>query len=149
MIIWNCKHYKDLSLDDFHDMIQLREKVFVVEQDCPYLDVDGKDKVSYHIYGKEDGKVVATSRILPQGVSYDEVSIGRVVVDPITRGKSYGREMMKETMKYIETTFGKVDVRISAQTYLKEFYGSFGFKQVGEPYLEDNIPHIQMIFNSK
>ena len=145
---WNCKTYKNLTLDEFHDLIQLREIVFVVEQDCPYLDVDGKDKKAFHVIGKLNNKIVATARILPQGVSYDEVSIGRVVVSPKVRGKNIGKQLMEQSMLFVKENFGNVSVRISAQTYLLKYYESFGFKTVGEEYLEDNIPHREMLFIS-
>jgi len=143
---WSCKPYEKLSLDEFHDLIQLREIVFVVEQDCPYLDVDGKDKKAFHVIGRLNNKIVATTRILPQGVSYDEVSIGRVVVSPDVRGKSIGKELMEQSMQYVQFHFGKVPVRISAQTYLFEYYKYFGFESTGKEYLEDNIPHVEMLY---
>lgn len=143
---WCCKNYKDLSLDEFHDIIQLRELVFVVEQDCPYLDVDGKDKDAIHVIGVISGKIVATARILPPGISYDEVSIGRVVVHPDFRGCKLGNSLMEKAMSFIKNYFGNVPIRISAQTYLEKFYTDLEFQIVGEPYLEDNIPHIQMLY---
>jgi len=146
---WSCKEFKDLSLDEFHDIIQLRETVFIVEQDCPYLDVDGKDKDALHVFGELDGNVVATTRILRPNVSYKEVSIGRVVSSPLVRGKGIGIQLMEESMKFIIEYFGDVSVRISAQTYLLKYYQSFGFEITGEEYLEDNIPHMEMLYKPK
>lgn len=146
---WTCKAYNELTLDDFHDLIQLREIVFVVEQDCPYLDVDGKDRVALHVIGRLDGRIVATTRILPPNISYKEVSIGRVVVSPKARGKNIGKQLMEESMKFVKENFGDVPVRISAQTYLLKYYQSFDFEEVGEEYLEDNIPHMEMLYKSK
>ena len=143
---WSCKAFKELSLDEFHDIIQLREIVFVVEQDCPYLDVDGKDKDALHVFGEYEGNIVATTRILKPGKSYDEVAIGRVVTSPTVRGKGIGKELMEESMKFVKLHFGKVPVRISAQTYLLRYYKSFGFIETGEEYLEDNIPHFEMLY---
>lgn len=143
---WSCKAFKELSLDEFHDIIQLREIVFVVEQDCPYLDVDGKDKEALHVFGEYEGKIVATTRILKPGISYDEVAIGRVVTSPTVRGMGMGKELMEESMKFVKLHFGKVPVRISAQTYLLRYYKSFGFIETGEEYLEDNIPHFEMLY---
>ena len=143
---WSCKAFKDLSLDEFHDIIQLREIVFVVEQDCPYLDVDGKDKDALHVFGKYEGNIVATTRILKPGISYDEVAIGRVVTSPTLRGMGMGKQLMEESMKFVKLHFGKVPVRISAQTYLLRYYKSFGFIETGEEYLEDNIPHFEMLY---
>ena len=143
---WSCKAFKDLSLDEFHDIIQLREIVFVVEQDCPYLDVDGKDKDALHVFGKYEGNIVATTRILKPGISYDEVAIGRVVTSPTLRGMGMGKQLMEESMKFVKLHFGNVPVRISAQTYLLRYYKSFGFIETGEEYLEDNIPHFEMLY---
>jgi ElaA protein len=143
---WSCKAFKELSLDEFHDIIQLREIVFVVEQDCPYLDVDGKDKEALHVFGEYEGNVVATTRILKPGISYDEVAIGRVVTSPTVRGMGMGKQLMEESMKFVKLHFGKVPIRISAQTYLLKYYKSFGFIETGEEYLEDNIPHFEMLY---
>jgi len=143
---WSCKAFKQLSLDEFHDIIQLREIVFVVEQDCPYLDVDGKDKDALHVFGKYEGNIVATTRILKPGISYDEVAIGRVVTSPTVRGMGMGKQLMEESMKFVQLHFGKVPVRISAQTYLLKYYKSFGFIETGQEYLEDNIPHFEMLY---
>ncbi len=143
---WSCKAFKELSLDEFHDIIQLREIVFVVEQDCPYLDVDGKDKDALHVFGKYEGNIVATTRILKPGISYDEVAIGRVVTSPTVRGMGMGKQLMEESMKFVQLHFGKVPVRISAQTYLLKYYKSFGFIETGQEYLEDNIPHFEMLY---
>ena len=143
---WSCKAFKELSLDEFHDIIQLREIVFVVEQDCPYLDVDGKDKEALHVFGEYEGNIVATTRILKPGKSYDEVAIGRVVTSPTVRGMGMGKQLMEESMKFVKVHFGKVPVRISAQTYLLRYYKSFGFIETGEEYLEDNIPHFEMLY---
>ena len=143
---WSCKAFKELSLDEFHDIIQLREIVFVVEQDCPYLDVDGKDKEALHVFGEYQGNIVATTRILKPGKSYDEVAIGRVVTSPTVRGMGMGKQLMEESMKFVQLHFGKVPVRISAQTYLLKYYKSFGFVETGKEYLEDNIPHLEMLY---
>ena len=143
---WSCKAFKELSLDEFHDIIQLREIVFVVEQDCPYLDVDGKDKDALHVFGKYEGNIVATTRILKPGISYDEVAIVRVVTSPTVRGMGMGKQLMEESMKFVQLHFGKVPVRISAQTYLLKYYKSFGFIETGQEYLEDNIPHFEMLY---
>ena len=124
----------------------LRAEVFVVEQNCPYQDADGKDLKSYHLMGyDENHELVVFSRILPAGVSYKEVSIGRVVSSPKVRGTGAGRALMKQSLSEIEKLFGSVPVRIGAQLYLKAFYESFGFVMEGEEYMEDGIPHIIML----
>lgn len=145
-VTWTTKHFNDLSVNEYWEILHLRTAVFVVEQDCPYQEVDEKDKVSFHLYGcNEQGEVIAVSRIVPQGVSYDEISIGRVALKKEARGKGLADEMMTETFTFITTQFGNQSIRISAQQYLTNFYGKHGFKQVGEMYLEDNIPHIEMV----
>jgi ElaA protein len=145
-ITWQTKHFNDLTVNEYWELLHLRTEVFVVEQDCPYQEVDEKDKVAYHLWGTDNnGKVIATSRVLPQGISYKEISIGRVVLKMEARGKGIADEMMIETFKFIKTQFGNQAIRISAQTYLLNFYGKYDFKQVGEGYLEDNIPHIEML----
>lgn len=146
-IQWITKTFQELTTDELFDMMALRQKVFVVEQDCPYQDADEKDKDSWHLFGlTEQGELVACLRIVPKGLSYaDYISIGRVVLAQEFRGMKLGEELMAEGLKSIEKRHGKVAVKISAQEYLKRFYESFGFVQKGEGYLEDNIPHIAMI----
>jgi ElaA protein len=147
-IIWQTKHFNDLSVDEYWEILYLRTAIFVVEQDCPYQEVDEKDKVSFHLFGSdEQGRVIATSRILPKGISYKEVSIGRVALKKEQRGKGIADIMMLKTFEFIKNLFGEAPVRISAQEYLKNFYGKHGFIQIGDGYLEDNIPHIEMLRN--
>lgn len=145
-IIWQTKAFKDLTVDEYFEIIFLRTEIFVVEQDCPYQEVDEKDRKSFHLFGRaEDGQVMAVTRILPAGVSYNEISVGRVALKKEFRGMGLADELMKETVNFIETQFGKQPIRISAQQYLSNYYNKHGFKQVGEMYLEDDIPHIEMI----
>jgi len=143
---YTTKNFKDLSVDEYFELLHLRTAVFVVEQDCPYQEVDEKDRESFHLVGKtETGEVIAVTRILPQGVSYNEVSIGRVALKKEFRGKGIANGLMKATLLFIENELGKQAIRISAQTYLLNYYGKFGFQQVGNEYLEDNIPHVEML----
>ncbi len=145
---WQIKHFSELSLIEFHDLMALRMKVFVVEQNCPYLDLDGKDKKSYHLIGRNGmGEVVATARIVPSGISYPEASIGRICVDERIRGKSKGHELMKTCMTFMVEEFGNVSIRISAQEHLVNFYRAHGFEICSEMYLEDDIPHVEMVYN--
>jgi len=145
-ITWTTKAFKDLSVDEYFEILYLRTEIFVVEQDCPYQEVDEKDRQSFHLYGRaENGEVIAVTRILPKGVSYDEISIGRVALKKEYRGKGIADELMIESLKYIESKFGKQPIRISAQEYLLNYYNKHGFNQVGEMYLEDNIPHVEML----
>ena len=129
-------------------MIQLRENVFIVEQKCPYLDADGKDPKSHHAIIMNDSICWACARILPPGVSYDEWSIGRVVCHEQVRRLGYGRSVMNACMEWLRNQ-GANAVRISAQSYLIEFYKTFGFEAVGDEYLEDEIPHTEMICKLK
>ncbi|MEZ4937248.1 MAG: GNAT family N-acetyltransferase [Crocinitomicaceae bacterium] len=150
MINWEIKHYKDLSVDEFHDLVSLRIEVFVVEQDCPYQDLDGKDKIAFHQIGRDDsGEIVATSRILGPGVSYQEVSIGRVVVSQKVRGRGVAHEMMEKSKEFVKSEYGNVPIRISAQEYLEKYYSGHGFEFTGKKYLEDGIPHMEMLFQPK
>jgi len=145
-ITWATKAFKDLTIDEYFEILHLRIEIFVVEQDCPYQEVDEKDRQSFHLFGRaENGQVIAVTRILPQGISYDEVSIGRVALKKEYRGKGIADDMMQESFKFIEGKFGKQAIRISAQEYLLNYYSKHGFKQVGEGYLEDNIPHVEML----
>lgn len=150
-IHWNIKHYNELSLDEFHDLIQLRIDVFVVEQNCPYSELDGKDKKSYHVIGRDGfGKIAATARILPAGVSYEnDVAIGRVVIGTEHRGLQLGHELMKQCREFIELEFGKTSIRLSAQKHLENYYSQHDFISTGKEYLEDGIPHVEMLNNIK
>lgn len=141
--------YSKLNLDHFHDIIALRIKIFVIEQDCPYQDLDGKDKLAHHLfYTNNEDEVIAATRILPQNISYAEVSIGRVVVDESCRGTGLGHLIMEESMNFVQDEFGQVDIRLSAQKHLENYYGKHGFKSTGKEYLEDGIPHVEMLYTS-
>ena len=145
-ITWQTKAFKDLTVDEFFEIIHLRVAIFVVEQDCPYQEVDEKDRQSFHLFGRAaNGEIIAVTRIVPQGISYHEISIGRVALKKTCRGKGIANELMIETLQFIEKEFGMQPIRISAQTHLLNYYNKHGFNQVGEGYLEDNIPHIEML----
>lgn len=142
-----CLHFRALSLQELYDMMYLRQEVFVVEQDCPYIDADGKDLMGYHLMGYgPQGHLRACARLLPAGVSYPaHASIGRVVTSPALRGKGAGKALMRQSLQWCTRLFGESPLKISAQCYLIRFYESFGFQTVGEEYLEDDIPHIAMV----
>ncbi|OFZ11903.1 MAG: hypothetical protein A3D92_11855 [Bacteroidetes bacterium RIFCSPHIGHO2_02_FULL_44_7] len=145
---WQIKPYMDLTLNEFHDIIALRIKVFVVEQDCPYQDLDGKDKKSYHLIARNGmGDLIATARILPPGLAYPECAIGRVVIDPEGRGQGLGHQLMDECMRYAQIEFGKAPILISAQKHLEKYYRKHGFMSTDKEYLEDGIPHVEMKFD--
>lgn len=149
-LAWQIKPYSELNLNEFHDIIALRLKAFVVEQNCTYLDLDGKDKKCYHLICRDGlGKVIGTARILHPGTSYPEVSIGRIVVDVNSRGKGIGHELMRKCLEYTVEEFGSVPVRISAQKQLEKFYNQHHFFSTGKEYLEDNIPHLEMLYTPK
>lgn len=148
-IEWRCAGWEELDLNTFHDLAALRIKVFVVEQDCPYQELDGKDKDSIQLTGHlPNGEVVATLRIVPPGISYAEPAIGRVVIDPSQRGTGLGHELMHQGMLEVERLYGKVNIRLSAQTHLEKYYSTHGFVHTGKSYLEDGIPHIEMLYTA-
>lgn len=140
--------FNELSLTELYDMLKLRCAVFVIEQNCNYQDMDDKDQMSHHLIGFEDGKLVACTRILPKGISYPEVSIGRVIVDKNYRGTGGGKEIMKLAIDHAKKVFKADEIVISAQCYLERFYGDLGFVSEGESYLDDDIPHIKMRLKS-
>jgi ElaA protein len=146
-INWTYKSFEQLSARELYEIIQLREQIFIVEQKCPYQDADGKDLKSMHLSGRtEDGALAAYLRVVPPGMSYDELSIGRVVVSDTMRGKGLGVAIMKEALIKIAQTDSPVPIRISAQAHLAErYYGPLGFKPVGDVYDEDGISHICML----
>lgn len=145
MIKFHVRKYQDLSLDEGHDIYALRSEIFVVEQNCVYQDIDGKDKNAIHIIGKSENEIVAYARIFFRGESNsDFISIGRVLVKKKSRGKSLGHQLMAFCIKYLETNSPKCSIKISAQTHLEKFYYKHGFRKQGESYLEDGIPHIEM-----
>jgi len=141
---WFYKTYNELSKDELYALLRLRAEVFVVEQDCPYQDVDNKDQKAVHVFAIKDGEVMAYARILKAGDYFMETGIGRVVTKQTHRGAGLGIELMKKSIEYVDAHFDTKTIHISAQTHLKKYYQSFGFKQVGVEYLEDNIPHIGM-----
>lgn len=147
---WRLKKFEELSTMELYTILQLRLAVFSVEQNCAYQDVDGKDIYSLHLMGEnEKGELLAYARIVPAGISFAEVSIGRVITAAVARGTGAGKALMKEALATVVMQFGKVPVRIGAQCYLIKFYQSFGFEIAGEEYLEDNIPHIEMLYKPK
>ena len=145
-IKWDFKAFYQLNLDELYAIMVLRQEVFIVEQDCPYMDSDGKDQKSHHLLGYDtDGNLVAYLRLVAPTVSYKEISFGRIVTSYKVRGKGIGKLLMEEGIQQSDLLYGKVAIRISAQSYLIQFYKYFGFKTVGEEYLEDDIPHTEML----
>jgi len=146
-LIWYYKPFKDLTNIELYQILQLRNEVFIVEQNCPFQDLDNKDFKCFHLMGfdTETQKVMAYTRIVPEGISYEEASIGRVVTSPLARGGGVGRTLMQKSIELLEEIYGGVPIKIGAQLYLKKFYESFGFEQVEDIYLEDGIEHILMV----
>lgn len=141
---FQIKTFEELNTTELYNILQLRSEVFVVEQDCVYQDVDFKDQKSLHIFGTKNDKIVAYTRIFKPGDYFDNASIGRVVVAASERKYGFGHDLMKASIKAVKTALKVDKITISAQKYLKKFYESHNFIQVGEEYLEDGIPHIRM-----
>lgn len=141
----DVKTFEELSSKELYEVLQLRSEVFVVEQDCVYQDIDGKDERALHILGWEDGNLVAYARCFQAGDYFDKASIGRVLVRENYRKLGYGHEITKASIKAIKTKYKTDTIKISAQVYLVIFYESHGFKTYGDRYMEDGIPHIAMI----
>ncbi|OEF95707.1 GNAT family N-acetyltransferase [Desulfuribacillus alkaliarsenatis] len=143
---WIIKAFNELEVEELYDIITQRNDVFIMEQNCIYQDCDGKDKKSYHLYLEHAGEIIAYIRIVNKGVSYEEVSLGRVLVNRKHRGQEYGKDLMTKAIEFVEQTMGECAIRISAQSYLIRFYESFGFKVVSDEYMEDGIPHTEMLY---
>jgi len=153
------KNFKELTNTELYELLQLRAEVFVVEQDCVYQDVDGKDQKAMHVLGYDGDELAAYTRVFKAGDYFDMASIGRVVVSPKHRRKDYGKEIMKASMEYtfdnqtnkktIAFALTEPIIKISAQVYLKKFYEDLGFKETGKRYLEDGIPHMEMVATNK
>lgn len=139
------KKFEELSIEELYELLKIRVNVFVVEQKCPYPEVDDRDKHAYHVYIQEGGEVKAYLRVLEAGVSFDEVSIGRVLTTE--RGKGYANILLKEGINVAREKLNADKIKIEAQTYAKSMYEKFGFKVVSDEFLEDGIPHVQMILN--
>ena len=144
---FDLKHFKDLSIDELYAIMRLRQRVFVLEQKCAFVDCDELDQPSWHLMAyTDDGRLAAYSRLLPMNVAYHGyASIGRVVSEPDLRREGYGRELMREALRRAYELFGEVPLQIGAQLYLKRFYESYGFVAVGNIYIEDDIEHVHMV----
>ena len=147
MLDITVKRFNEIDTVELYQLLQLRSRVFVVEQACIYQDLDGKDQKAIHIIGKKDNRIVAYTRAFTAGDYFEQASIGRVVVSDQERSHGYGKVIMEASIKAVEEVFKENTIKLSAQTYLKKFYNSLGFKAYGEGYLEDGIPHIVMLRN--
>ncbi len=143
---WELKVFEALTLTELYAIMQLRSMVFVVEQNCPYLDLDNDDQKSFHYFSPaENGDIIAYCRIVPPNLHYTEPSIGRVITHPNYRKTGSGKILMQNAIEITKNNYPNCGIKIGAQLYLKQFYESFGFVQVSEIYLEDNIEHIKML----
>ncbi|QDO93185.1 GNAT family N-acetyltransferase [Formosa sediminum] len=145
MISFTIKYFNELNIHELYALLQLRSEVFVVEQDCVYQDIDGKDNKALHVLGFKHNQLVAYTRVFRSGDYFENASIGRVIVKETERKHKYGFEIMNASIHAINEHFNETVIKISAQKYLESFYMSLGFKTVSEPYLEDGIPHIAML----
>lgn len=146
MIKIQVKPFDALTLNELYSILQLRSEVFVVEQDCVYQDIDGKDHKALHIIGYKNNKIIGYTRVFAPGDYFDLASIGRVVVAKSERNHNYGYDIMTASIEALRIHFKTSHIHISAQCYLKKFYNNLGFKATGEEYLEDGIPHMAMVY---
>lgn len=143
---WILKTFNELTLKEFHSILKLRIDIFVVEQNCPYPELDNKDQLAFHLFCKNNNEVIAYTRIFKPGNYYKEAAFGRVVVHQEFRNQDLGKQLIKRTIEETHKLFGKTPIKIGGQVYLKKFYESFGFHQIGDEYIEDGIPHIDMLY---
>lgn len=148
MITFITKTFNELTNTELYQLLQLRNEVFIVEQTCPYPDMDDKDYKALHVLGMENDRMVAYTRLLPLGISYKEASIGRVVTSQAVRRFGYGKQLMDYSIAETKKRFDTNEIVISAQSYLEKFYSDLGFVSEGETYLEDDIPHIKMRYKA-
>lgn len=142
---WFVKSFGELQPLELYQILQLRIDVFMLEQNCLYPECDDKDLKAFHLYAKHEGKIIAYARLLPAGISYDDLSIGRVVVHTDFRKYGLGKVLMNRAIDYWNKESPAIPIRISGQLYLQRFYEGLGFKTVSDVYLEDDIPHIEML----
>jgi ElaA protein len=142
---WRCTTFDELNVHELYAIMRVRAEVFVVEQNCAFQDVDNKDQFCYHLTGWHGGNLAAYARLVPPGVTFNEMSIGRVITAQTYRGTGAGRLLLENAILQCTLIFGKKSIKIGAQLYLRKFYESYGFQQVGDGYLEDGIEHIHMM----
>ncbi len=142
---WNYKLWEELGREELFDIYKLRVDVFVVEQNCAYPEIDLKDKLVGHLFAYADGQLAAYSRLCPPNTVYPEASLGRVICHSSFRGQGLGRDLVKRAVERLQEDYPQQKIKAQAQHYLEDFYKSFGFKTISEPYLEDGIPHVDMV----
>lgn len=141
---WNTYHFDELTARKLYEFLKLRVDVFIVEQDCPYPELDNLDQESIHLAYTENGRTLAYARLVPGGVKYDLPSIGRVIVHPNARSRGLAKQLLEKSIEYILTEWEADEIQLQGQVYLKGFYESFGFVPISEEYDEDGIPHLDM-----
>lgn len=145
-LAWRCQPFDTLTVSELYALLRLRAEVFVVEQACLFQDMDGLDAACHHLMGHgTDGRLLAYARLVPKGVTFAEASIGRVVTSPLARGMALGHALMAEALIRLSDLWGEQPVRIGAQAHLQGFYGRHGFVAEGSGYIEDGIPHVEML----
>jgi len=142
---FQCLSFDQLHTDTLYEILQLRQQVFVLEQQCFYADLDGVDTKCFHLWGSKGGKIISTARLLPPGLIYSEASIGRVCTAIEERKNGEGKKLMENAIAHCHQLFGETPIRIGAQLYLENFYRGFAFEKISEPYDEDGILHIKML----
>lgn len=144
MINWTIKKFDELTPHELYAILRLRSEVFVVEQNCVFLDMDNKDQLCYHLLAWDNDLLAGYTRLVPPGIAFEFPSIGRVVTSPLARNTGIGKKIMGKSIEELLNIYGQTPIRIGAQLYLKKFYESFGFIQTGDIYDEDGIDHIHM-----
>lgn len=144
-ITWTVKPFETLSTNDLYRIVQARVEIFVIEQNTPYQDLDNTDQKALHLWAEQDGNILAYCRLFNRGIKYNEASIGRVLTTEYARGTGLGKQLISRAIQVIEKEYQTSEIRISAQDYLIKFYSDFGFQDTGKKYLEDNLPHTEMI----
>ncbi|MRG87294.1 GNAT family N-acetyltransferase [Salinibacillus xinjiangensis] len=146
---WIQKQFEDLTIQELYTILKERVDVFVVEQNCPYPEIDNYDQVSEHLYLLHKGEMVAYCRLLPHGTMYEEASIGRVLVNDKFRRQGYATDLMKKAVHVLTREWGETLVKLHAQSHLQHFYRQFGFKVTSDEYMDDGILHVDMLLNTK
>ena len=143
---WKVKRFNELTAAELFDILKARQDIFIVEQACIYEDIDPNDKLAHHLFLEDKGEVISYLRILPKGVRFSEISLGRVVTRKGYRKNGYGGILVQKAIDFVEEVLGEHEIRISAQTYLENFYEVIGFTRVSGNYLEDGQEHCEMLY---
>ncbi|MBU9711413.1 GNAT family N-acetyltransferase [Evansella tamaricis] len=145
---WNIRTFGELTTEELYKILMERVSIFVVEQECPYPEIDGKDELALHLFLEKDGKIAAYARLFKGGDYYEEASIGRILVKDSFRKTGLGKDLLSRAISIIQDEWKEKEIKIQAQNYLRDFYSSFGFRPITEIYLEDNIPHVDMVLKN-